>query len=77
MINNLTVNNDSIQPYSAVGNYSLCNRGIDLLMKNRLIQMWDSERSAFGCVEGIRRAKFTWAGSKYRTRNKIRTLAWA
>ena len=26
---------------------------------------------------GIREAKFTWAGSKYRPRNKIRTLAWA
>lgn len=26
---------------------------------------------------GIREAKFTWVGSKYRPRNKIRTLAWA
>lgn len=25
---------------------------------------------------GIREAKFTWVGSKYRLRNKIRTLAW-
>lgn len=26
---------------------------------------------------GIREAKFTWVGSKYRHKNKIRTLAWA